>query len=260
MFFMKKPTNKTASGDRGAILTDFHSHILPNLDDGSKSNEDTLQMLRSSRDHGVKRIVATPHFYPHLWSPEKFLGERERAVEDLISVVAPYKADGEEFPEVYAGAEVAYFSGISRCEWMEKLCLQGTRIMLVEMPFERWSENVVDELLDIKSGLEIIPVIAHIERYFPCQPKEFIDELFNQEVLIQFNAESFLNAKTRNRALSHLEEGQIDFIGSDCHDLVSRAPNLGDACRIIEKKLGGNALKKLNDFGDFVFTGTTPLI
>ncbi len=260
MFFTKKHINKTATGDHCAIFTDFHSHILPRLDDGSKSDDETLQMLRASKQQGVKRIVATPHFYPHLWSPEKFLGKRERAMEDLVSAVTSRKAEGEEFPRVYVGAEVAYFSGISKCEWMEKLCLSGSRIILVEMPFERWSDAVLDELLDIKSGLDIIPVIAHIERYFPCQPREFIDELFGQDVLIQFNAESFLNNKTRKRALSLLEGGQIDFIGSDCHDLVSRAPNLGDACKIINKKLNNDALKKLNDFGDFVFADLTPLI
>ncbi len=260
MFFTKKHINKTSTGDHCAIFTDFHSHILPRLDDGSKSDEETLQMLRASRQQGVKRIVATPHFYPHLWSPEEFLKKRERSIEDLVSAVASRKAEGEEFPEVYVGAEVAYFSGISKCEWMKKLCLSGSRIMLVEMPFERWSDIVLRELLDIKSGLDIIPVIAHIERYFSCQPREFIDELFNQDVLIQFNAESFLNGKTRKRALSLLEDGQIDFIGSDCHDLVSRAPNLGEAYKIIDKKLDNDALKKLNDFGDFVFADLTPLI
>lgn len=261
MFFTKKQKNKPpAEDDRCAIFTDFHSHILPRLDDGSRSDEETLQMLRLSRDQGVKRIVATPHFYPHLWSPERFLGEREHATEHLVSAVTSKKAEGEEFPKVYVGAEVAFFSGISKCDWMEKLCLSGTRTILVEMPFERWTDKVLDELIDIKSGLDLIPVIAHIERYFPCQPKEFIDELFNQDVLIQFNAESFINSKTRKRALSLLEEGQIDFIGSDCHDLVSRAPNLGDACKIIDKKLSKDALQKLNDFGDFVFADITPLI
>ena len=253
MFFTKKRKNNEEQGGIGAIYTDFHSHVLPEVDDGSDSLETSLKMLRRAKAQGVKRMVATPHFYPHLYNPEELLKNRREGVERLTEAVLADKENRDAYPELYLGAEVAYFSGISRCDWMEKMCVAGSRILLVEMPFERWSEKVMDELFEMKTALEIIPVMAHVERYFPYQPREFIDELFAQELLIQCNAESFISFKTRKKMLGMLEDGLIDFIGSDCHDLESRAPNVGEACDIIRRKVGDEPLKKLNEFGDFVF-------
>ena len=243
----------------GGIYTDFHSHVLPSVDDGSKSLEESLRMLAMSKAQGVRRIVATPHFYPDVHTPERFLEKRSAGVEALVSAIKENDSYKEAYPELYLGAEVAYFSGISRCDWMKEMCLCGSRILLVEMPFERWSEKMLEEIFEMKTALEIIPVVAHLDRYFPYQPKEFIDEMISQEILIQCNAESFLSGKTRKRVLKMLDEGEIDFIGSDCHGDTRRAPNTGDAYQVISRKLEGDAVKKLNDFGDFVFAELSPL-
>ena len=139
------------------------------------------------------------------------------------------------------------------------MCVSDSRILLVEMPFSRWSEKMLDELFEMKTALEIIPVVAHLDRYFSCQPREFIDEMFTQDILIQCNAESFLSVKTRKKVLRMLEDGQIDFLGSDCHGDTVRAPNMGEAYRVISQKLRGDAINKLNEFGDFVFSEMSPV-
>ena len=64
-------------------MTDFHSHILPGVDDGSKSIEETLKMLELLSDQGVRRVVATPHFYPNHHSVEEFLEKRNSAYEEI---------------------------------------------------------------------------------------------------------------------------------------------------------------------------------
>lgn len=259
MFFTKKQKNDAQNVRQGAIYTDFHSHVLPCVDDGSGSVEQSLRMLAASKKQGVKRIVATPHFYPHIHNPEDFLAKRNSGAEMLVSAMTQSSTYKDDYPYLYLGAEVAYFSGISRCDWMRKMCVSGSSILLVEMPFERWSEKILDELFEMKTALEIIPVIAHLDRYFSYQSKEIMEELFAQELLIQCNAESFLSGKTRKKVLQMLKDGQIDFLGSDCHGDVVRAPNMGEAYKIIERKLDGEAVNKLNDFGDFVFSDISPV-
>lgn len=259
MFFMKKQKNDTLSVKDGGIYTDFHSHILPCVDDGSDSVEESLRMLAASSSQGVRRIVATPHFYPHMHNPEDFLEKRRAGLESLVSAMTQNGDCREDYPDLYVGAEVAYFSGISRCDWMKKMCVSGSRLLLVEMPFERWSEKMLDELSEMEPALGIIPVIAHLDRYFSFQPKNLMDELFARELLVQCNAESFLNGRTRKKVLKMLGAGQIDFIGSDCHGDTVRAPNIGDAYKVISEKLGEYSVNKLNEFGDFVFSEIPPV-
>ena len=56
-------------------IIDFHSHILPGIDDGSADPEESLELLRRSARQGIRKMVATPHFYPRYDSPEKFLDD-----------------------------------------------------------------------------------------------------------------------------------------------------------------------------------------
>ena len=88
---------------------DFHSHILPCVDDGSHSVEESLQMLRMEAEQGVTHVVLTPHFYAKHDSPERFLQRRAAAWETLQAAMA-----GEEgLPQITLCAEVYYFPGIS---------------------------------------------------------------------------------------------------------------------------------------------------
>lgn len=260
MFFMKKRKNDTETVVSGGIYTDFHSHVLPRVDDGSHSVEESLRMLCASKAQGVKRMVATPHFYPHADDPERFLEKRRAGMEALTEAVEENPDRNEKYPQLYLGAEVAFFTGISRCDWMKKMCISGTRLLLVEMPFDRWNEQMLGELFEMKASLGVVPVIAHLDRYFAYQSKEFIDELFSEDLLIQCNAESFIERKNRKKVLKMLEDGRVDFIGSDCHGDTRRAPNVGGAYDVISRNLGDDAINKLNEFGDFVFSDVAPVI
>ena len=101
------------------IATDFHTHCLPGVDDGAADIQTAVAMLRASAQQGVKRVVATPHFYIGQQSGEEFFRERQRAYEDI----RPYL--DETMPEVLLGAEVLIREGISRYD-LSSLCLQGT--------------------------------------------------------------------------------------------------------------------------------------
>ena len=246
MFFTKKRTDgKDEQGACGKIaLVDLHSHVLPCLDDGSDSVERSLEMLRCSYSQGVRKIVATPHFYPNMTNPADFLERRSRAVESLSAAVSEHKALGESFPAVYLGAEVAYFDGISRSSSISELCITGTRLLLVEMPFERWSETNIGELIALKAkGFQ--PVVAHYDRYCSYQEKGLLDRLLEGDVAIQLNAEALLRFGTRRQALGMILEGAVGFFGSDCHNMTTRMPNLSDAVGIIGKSLGCDRVEQL---------------
>lgn len=216
---------------------DFHSHILPGIDDGSKSVEESLEMLNMLSEQGVKTVVATPHFYAGKKSVDDFIAGRAKAYGELSAAL-----QGGE-PNILLGAEVSYYEGISHLDSLEKLCIENSRLLLLEMPFSKWSEYAFRELLAI-SGRNITVVLAHIERYLEFQNKQTIIELRKNGILLQSNANFFINLFKRKKACSMLKSGIVSFLGSDCHNLVKRAPNMKTAYSIIEKRLGDRFLTK----------------
>ncbi|MCD8124160.1 MAG: histidinol-phosphatase [Lachnospiraceae bacterium] len=223
-------------------MIDFHAHVLPGLDDGSSSIEESIEMLRLSFREGVRTIVATPHFYAHKEAPEHFLERRRKSWEQL----APQLPD--DAPEIYLGAEVYYYTGISNTEDLPRLCVGEGRTLLLEMPFHKWSERMVEEVTDIAQDTDITVLLAHIDRYLASQDAETWEELAENGVLFQMNASAFLNGwLARRRALKLLQEGKIAVLGSDCHNMGERKPNLGEALDVIRKKSGVRTVHALTE-------------
>lgn len=224
-------------------MIDLHSHILPEMDDGSKTTEMSLQMLDRMAQQQVETVAATPHFYASRDLPETFLERRARAAE-LLGQRKP------EHPRVLLGAEVAYFDGMGRSgAVLEQLRLGDSKLLLVEMPFVPWSDRMVREVCDLPLQTGLTPVLAHVDRYRRRdQLAGHMERLLDCGVLLQCNAEAFLHFGSRGWALKLVREGLIHFLGSDTHNLTTRQPNLGDAARVIEKKLGGETLEDLMAF------------
>ena len=224
-------------------VVDFHSHLLPAVDDGSKSLEESMQMLRMESAQGVKHVVATPHFYPQYDSPELFLKRRKEA--ELRLREAMSREEG--LPTLSVGAEVYFFHGISESDVLSELTIDQNRCILIEMPGAPWSESMYRELenLYVKRGL--IPIIAHVDRYIGRFRTYGIPRrLARLPVMVQANAEFFTTKSTSAMALRMLKAGMIHLIGSDCHNLNSRKPNVGDALDVIRARLGEEALAFLN--------------
>ena len=223
-------------------MTDFHSHVLPGIDDGSDSVETSLGMLARWREQGIDRVCATPHFYAEQDTPERFLRRRQAAFEALTAA-----AGAQPLPQLRLGAEVRYFPGIAMAEALPELCLSGTSFLLLEMPFIPWTERMLAEVSAIRDR-GIFPVAAHVERYFSFNSPKLIRRFMDLDIFIQCNAEFFLERRTARKALRFLREEQVHFLGSDAHNLTSRAPNLGPALALMEKKLGPEALERLAVF------------
>ena len=171
-------------------MIDLHTHLLPGMDDGSDSVETSLAMLRQCA--GVEGICATPHFYADRDAPDRFLRRRAEAWERLRAALPA------DCLRIRLGAEVRYFDGLSRAEALPELCIEGTKLLLLEMPFGRWTERMLTEVEGIcRRGLQ--PVAAHIERYMGLVPKGLLRAFTELDILLQCNAEFSWNGGRRER-------------------------------------------------------------
>lgn len=228
-----------------SVVIDFHSHILPKIDDGSQSLEESLAMLHMEAEQGIKRVVATPHFYPQHDSPDRFLDRRARS--EAILREEMQKQSG--LPELSIGAEVYFFNGISDSDAISELTIDAKRCILIEMPHAPWSESAYRELegLYVKHGLT--PIIAHVDRYISRFRTFGIPQRLEElPVLVQANAEFFLNRSTSSMALRLLKQGKIHLLGTDCHNLRTRKPNMEAAVQLICKRLGDDAITRINTY------------
>lgn len=232
-------------------MIDWHSHILPKMDDGSHSTEESIAMIGMQASQGVDTVIATPHFYADDESVESFLERRRRSFE-LLSAELP-----EGSPRILLGAEVRYYPGISRMADLRSLRIQGSKLLLLEMPFSGWKENMIREVVELagKSGVRV--VLAHIERYEDLQKRSIWERVAGSGILMQSNASFFTSFSTKRKALSLLKEGRIRFVGSDCHNLTSRPPQIGKAFDVIRKKLGDDYLNRMDEYGHSLLTSDT---
>ena len=224
-------------------MIDFHSHILPGIDDGSPDVKTSLRMVRAMQRQGIDTICATSHFYATQRSPERFLFRRQEAWEKLAAALP------EDAPRILLGAEVLYFPGIARMQELPDLCLEGTNLLLLEMPFRRWTDSEVREVTELAHCGEFTLLMAHIERYYKQQPRRVWEDLLDLGILMQSNADFFLPFKTRRLAMKLLSEDRIHLLGTDAHNMDSRAPHMSEAMRWIEDKLGRDVLRRVHRLG-----------
>ena len=234
---------------------DFHSHILPCVDDGSHSVAESLEMLRAEARQGVTCVVATPHFYANHDTPERFLRRRAAAWETLQAAMA-----GEDgLPEVILGAEVYYFPGSSDSDQLHRLTIGQKRYIMLEMPHVPWTQSMFQEMENLHRKHGITPIIAHIDRYIsPFRTHGIPRRLEDLPVLVQANGSFFTQPFTAPMAMRMLKEKRIHLLGSDCHNCSDRKPDLGRAVQKIEKFLGKSALEHLRHHEGIVLSPEDP--
>ena len=226
-------------------MIDVHSHILPGVDDGSSSVEESLEMLRQEAAQGITRVVATPHFYAHHDDLDCFLERTANAEALLRSKMAEEKG----LPKLSVGAEVYFFHGISDSELINRLTFDKKSSILIEMTQDHWGAATYKELEGIVQKQQLIPIVAHVDRYIrPFLTGKIPERLAELPVLVQANASFFLHPMTAPLALRMLRKDQIQLIGSDCHNLTDRKPNIGAAKAVIEKKLGCEILQRIEEY------------
>lgn len=189
------------------------------MDDGSKNIEESIAMLQAQADFGIERVVFTPHFYAAQNSPTDFLKRRRESWNSLL----PYMYQG--LPKVSFGAEIQYFEGICQAKDISMLKIAGTPYLLLEMPFRKWDDRMLDDILELNTYSDTTVVLAHIERYFSAVSSRSLAMLRENGVKIQVNVSIFENRRTNRIAMNMLKAGEIHVIGTDCHNMRSRQPN-----------------------------------
>lgn len=230
-------------------MTDLHTHILPGMDDGAQSVDEALTLLREQTKQGVTAVALTPHFYKRRESAYSFLARRQEAWIKLQEALR-----GKEHPDLILGAEVAWVSDMSEWPELEQLCYQGTKTMLVELPTMPWTDGVFRELYNLEGRRGVIPMIAHLDRYFYLQKKRDIERILEMGYPVQVSAESLLRCFWKKQAFDLLKNYDGILI-SDCHNLSSRPPNLGKAMKTVEKKLGNRIARSVEKITEDILCG-----
>lgn len=227
---------------------DFHSHILPGIDDGSKNVDMSLEMLKMERQQGIDCVIASPHFYAERDAVDDFFKRRISSAERLARAEAEY---GKALPELFYGAEVCYFTGIGKASVMPRLCIGETSCLLLEMPFCQWETEMYTNVKELIERQKLQIILAHIERYISFQKDRTVwTEIMSLPLYKQMNAGPFLHWKTRRKSLRLLEEAGLVLLGSDCHNTQSRRPNLGEGRALIESRLGEARLLAIDELGE----------
>ena len=223
-------------------MIDFHTHILPGIDDGSASAEESVEMLKILKSQGVNGVVLTPHFYAYKTDMNTFLKARESAFDSLVSEME--KEDVKM--DLYLGAEVLYFNELWRVDDLQQLCIEGTKYIILEMPFSKWTDAMINGVGKLVSrGFN--PVIAHFDRYVHIhRSTKQIQELVNAGAILQINCDCFKTPFKRLWSLSMLKKGMVSALGTDCHDMQGRKPNYSVASSYIDKHMPEKARKFLD--------------
>lgn len=224
-------------------MIDIHCHILPNIDDGSRSIEESMQMIREAYEAGFTDIISTSHYIEESYNAPK--SERQELIEMLNAKI---EQEGMNI-KIYNGAEAYIAPNLVELIEKEKLpTMNGTKYLLMELPMHNQIlhlENIVSKV--INQGITLI--IAHPERYDIVQKNyKVLNELAEMGVLFQANYGSCIGqyGKEAEKTLKKLlKANRISFFGSDCHRAGSVYYQMPEILKKLEKMIGKEKLEEL---------------
>ena len=218
-------------------MIDLHTHILPGMDDGARDVETGIAMLRAQREQGVQGVALTPHFYRDEERPERFFARRREAwmrFQDHLDTAQ------EVLPDLVLGAEVTWVPGLSRWDGLGHYCLGNSRYFLLELPDSPWRSAMLDEVYALAGSGEVIPVIAHLDRYFRTQKADHLEQLMKMGIPLQISVRPMLRVMERFKLSRRIRGNFNCLLISDCHNLTDRPPNLSQGMARVEKSLGAD--------------------
>ncbi len=220
-------------------MIDLHCHLLPEIDDGSKSLEQSMAMLRHAVAAGITKIVCTPHITPGRYDNSletiKPIFEifRDACIENAIPIEIGFAAEIRFDPVIIDMVNNDSLPVLGEYE--------GERLILLEFPHSHippGSEELIQWLAD--RGIRVL--IAHPERNRSVlHDIEIITPLVKMGCLLQITGGSLTNVfsdGSRDCAIELLKRGWVNVIASDAHNLHARSPELEPARREAEKIVG----------------------
>lgn len=228
-------------------MVDLHTHILPNIDDGAGSVSEALKMEEVMYTDKIDLVVCTPHFDPAQTSLEDFVQRRSEAMALMDASKITF----------FTGSETILHDYLFYYQDIRPLFIGKTGYLLLELPYsKKWGREVYEAIETLMHTYDLIPVIAHIERYEAViKMKKNIEKLMEIGCLLQVNASSIIEEKTRRRVIDYLKNGYIDVIASDCHNMNYRPPNIVKAYEIITQEIGIGCYDSLKQNAEKIVAG-----
>ncbi len=222
-------------------MIDFHSHILPAIDDGSKSMEDSIQILREAREAGFSKIISTSHYLEGYYEIKE--EDRKRLIQELKN---------EDIGlELYVGSEIYITENmIDLLKEKKASSINNSKYVLFEIPMNNktmLTKEIIYRL--IENGY--VPVLAHPERYsFIQQNPEELEELVDMGTLCQSNYGSIIGLygkKTEKTVKKLLKNNLIHFLGSDVHRQEQIYNKIPKAIKKIKKIISEDKFIELSE-------------
>lgn len=236
-------TNIIMSTNNGNQMVDFHTHILPEMDDGAYNPTESMKMLEVLSRQGVGAVCLTPHFYPYKENIETFLQRRGKA----IARIAPY---AQELGIRLVLASETYLSDyLFNTEDISELCMGkecGRRYLLTELP-SGFSERTIKRVSRLIFTYNVVPILAHIDRYPKLiKSSVLLDEFIDMGCLMQMNLESLQEGFLKKRKLlKYIQSNMVHVVGTDAHNMSERPPVYSKGISVIAKALGEGAVNQL---------------
>jgi len=225
-------------------MIDFHTHILPNLDDGASFWGEATSMVRAATSEGTEAILLTPHF-----SEIQYRNTRKRILQKFTEFKAKLSAGGIQAP-LYPASEVRLEPTLlKRLMAGEILTINdGNKYLLVELPFLSIPPET-DEILDALIRMNIIPILAHPERNLQIlKNPTWLEKAVAKGTLIQLNAGSLtgdLGPEVTQCAVKLAKLGFVHFLGSDAHSLFNRSPDMNKAVHALRQLLSPAVVRRI---------------
>lgn len=217
-------------------MIDIHCHILPGIDDGAQSMEDTIKMARAAVDEGIHTIIATPHH-----KNSKYDNPKDLIIPKVEEVNQALTIEGIDL-KILPGQEVRLYGELMEgIENNEILSLNHTQYVFVEFPSNHVPRYAETLLFDLQLK-EITPIIVHPERNQEIiERPEVLYNLVKKGALTQVTASSVsghFGKKIKNFSFQLIEANLTHFIASDAHNVGSRGFKMAETLDIIESKYG----------------------
>lgn len=210
-------------------MIDFHSHILPNVDDGSTSVEETINILKEAQEVGFSKIISTSHYIEEYYE----YNEKERMI--LLENIK--KSDKNL--EILLGSEIYITENIVNLVKEKKAStINNSKYILFELPMNNKTIITKETIYRIIEN-EYVPIIAHPERYSYVQEKpEYVEELSEMGALFQANYGSIIGMygeKAKKTVKKLLKQNLIKFLGSDVHRTKQIYPKIPQIIKKLKK-------------------------
>lgn len=219
-------------------IVDFHTHILPGIDDGSENIQQSLRMLTDLHRQGVTDVVLTPHYMSDRMELAAFTAKRDAAYQSLME-------HQSEIPvSVYVASETWFSPALFNNDDLLPLCVENTRNLLVEFNWEDpFAEKTISRIVRLIDHFDIHPILVHADRYHNLSDKQ-MERLIREGCRIQINLSALTEGfSLRRRVLRWIQNGWVAALGTDCHNLTTRPPLYEEGYQVIRNKCGDMAGK-----------------